>query len=55
MSSFLRSRLVIHRLLDDLIAVGRALISDPNWVTKVKMAKEQEIVSFDRSHLGKLL
>jgi len=33
----------------DLIAVGRALLSDPDWANKVKEGKEDQIVPFDKS------
>jgi 2,4-dienoyl-CoA reductase-like NADH-dependent reductase (Old Yellow Enzyme family) len=39
----------------DLIAVGRALISDADWVAKVKNSKADDIQAFDRAHLGQLL
>ena len=33
----------------DLIAVGRALLSDPDWANKVQDGKEDQIVPFDKS------
>ena len=33
----------------DLIAVGRALLSDPEWANKVQNDQESEIVPFDKS------
>ena len=33
----------------DLIAVGRALLSDPEWANKVQDNRENEIVPFDKS------
>nr|WP_321456004.1 NADH:flavin oxidoreductase [uncultured Cohaesibacter sp.] len=38
----------------DLIAVGRALISDADWATKVRTNHIDEIVSFERAHLATL-
>jgi 2,4-dienoyl-CoA reductase-like NADH-dependent reductase (Old Yellow Enzyme family) len=38
----------------DLIAVGRALISDASWPTKVRTSRIGEIVSFERPHLATL-
>ena len=38
----------------DLIAVGRALISDPNWVAKVRDNRIDDIISFERAHLATL-
>ncbi|SDH60023.1 2,4-dienoyl-CoA reductase [Vibrio xiamenensis] len=39
----------------DLIAVGRALISDPNWATKVKQQRIDELTQFEVSALGSLV
>jgi 2,4-dienoyl-CoA reductase-like NADH-dependent reductase (Old Yellow Enzyme family) len=39
----------------DLVAVGRALISDPNWVIKVREGRDAELLDFDRAHLGVLV
>ena len=33
----------------DLIAVGRALLSDPEWANKVQNGQEKDIVPFDKS------
>ena len=33
----------------DLIAVGRALLSDPEWANKVKNGQEDQIIPFDKS------
>jgi 2,4-dienoyl-CoA reductase-like NADH-dependent reductase (Old Yellow Enzyme family) len=38
----------------DLIAVGRALLADPNWVLKVKDGRHDELSAFDRSHMAVL-
>jgi 2,4-dienoyl-CoA reductase-like NADH-dependent reductase (Old Yellow Enzyme family) len=35
----------------DLVAVGRALLSDPAWSNKVRAGKEAEIVAFDLKHM----
>ncbi|MFP6583870.1 MAG: NADH:flavin oxidoreductase [Candidatus Hydrogenedentota bacterium] len=35
----------------DLVAVGRALLSDPAWANKVQASKEDEIVAFDLAHM----
>ena len=35
----------------DLIAVGRALITDPNWVSKVRVGDVAGLNGFDQSHL----
>lgn len=39
----------------DLIAVGRALISDANWVTKVKANDRENLKGFDAAALGELV
>ncbi len=36
----------------DLVAVGRALLSDPAWAAKVRDGRENEIVGFEREHLS---
>lgn len=36
----------------DLVAVGRALISDAQWANKVREGREEEIVSFTPAHMG---
>jgi 2,4-dienoyl-CoA reductase-like NADH-dependent reductase (Old Yellow Enzyme family) len=38
----------------DLVAVGRALISDPNWVLKAKGDRLDQFAGFEASHLGVL-
>ena len=38
----------------DLIAVGRALLQDPEWVTKVKDARENELTDYDGKALATL-
>lgn len=35
----------------DLVAVGRALLSDPEWANKVKEGREEEIVTFTREYM----
>ena len=45
---------LIHRLENkefDMVAVGRALLSDPEWVNKVKSGRESEIVAFERKYM----
>ena len=39
----------------DLIAVGRALISDPNWVEKVRTGKLGNLTGFEPSALAELV
>ena len=39
----------------DLIAVGRALLSDPLWVEKVRRGDNDKLMGFDPSDLGKLI
>ncbi|WP_078085349.1 NADH:flavin oxidoreductase [Microbulbifer mangrovi] len=38
----------------DMIAVGRALLQDPNWLQKVKEGREEEIVPFTKEALASL-
>ena len=38
----------------DLVAVGRALIADPEWAIKVQQGREEEILPFRREDLGVL-
>ena len=38
----------------DLVAVGRALLQDPEWVVKVRDGRTEELKSFDRSAMGVL-
>ncbi len=51
----------IHRLVEmmaagefDLIAIGRSLLADPAWATKIRLGLEEEIVPFSRRALGRL-
>lgn len=38
----------------DLVAIGRALLQDPDWVTKVKEGRIDELKDYDAAALGKL-
>lgn len=38
----------------DILAVGRALIGDPEWVEKLKAGREAEAIGYDRAFLEKL-
>jgi 2,4-dienoyl-CoA reductase-like NADH-dependent reductase (Old Yellow Enzyme family) len=38
----------------DLVAVGRALLQDPEWVVKVREGRTAELKSFERSAMGVL-
>jgi 2,4-dienoyl-CoA reductase-like NADH-dependent reductase (Old Yellow Enzyme family) len=38
----------------DMIAVGRALLQDPNWLVKMREGKEEEIAPFTKAALGSL-
>ena len=38
----------------DMVAVGRALLQDPEWVTKVRDGRNDELRSFERSAMGVL-
>ena len=38
----------------DLVAVGRALLQDPEWAIKVRDGREHDIQAFSRSALGSL-
>jgi 2,4-dienoyl-CoA reductase-like NADH-dependent reductase (Old Yellow Enzyme family) len=38
----------------DLVAVGRALLADPNWVTKVRAGRTGELLPFHKELLGTL-
>ena len=38
----------------DLVAVGRALLQDPEWAIKVRDGREDDIQAFSRSALGSL-
>jgi len=35
----------------DLIALGRALLSDPDWVNKVQDGRQEDIIAFDKSYI----
>ena len=39
----------------DLVAVGRALIVDPDWALKVRDGRNDELRDFDRAALGELV
>jgi 2,4-dienoyl-CoA reductase-like NADH-dependent reductase (Old Yellow Enzyme family) len=39
----------------DMVAVGRALLSDPDWANKIKAGHVAEVVPFKREHLSKLI
>lgn len=39
----------------DLVAVGRALLSDPAWADKVRAGREDEIVEFSPKHMETLV
>ena len=34
----------------DMVAVGRALLSDPEWVNKVKEGRYDEVIPFSKKH-----
>jgi len=38
----------------DLVAIGRALLVDPNWVQKIRDNKTEELAPFNKAALGKL-
>lgn len=38
----------------DLVAVGRALLTDPQWVQKIRTGKTSELRGFDKEDLGRL-
>ena len=38
----------------DLVAVGRALLSDPAWADKVRAGHENDIVVFSQEHIAEL-
>ena len=49
---------LVHRMEReefDLIAVGRALLNDPHWVTKVRAGDTQELRDFSPAALGELV
>ncbi len=39
----------------DLIAVGRALLRDPNWAAKIHQGRESELIGFEPSAFGELV
>ena len=39
----------------DLVALGRALLTDPNWADKVRQARLQDLRGFDLASLGSLV
>jgi 2,4-dienoyl-CoA reductase-like NADH-dependent reductase (Old Yellow Enzyme family) len=39
----------------DLVAVGRPLLADPNWVSKIKEGKTSELKGFSKEALAELL
>ena len=45
---------MIERSEFDLIAVGRALLQDPDWVKKVRDGRDDELMTFTKEALGKL-
>jgi len=38
----------------DMIAVGRAILQDPHWVTKIREGRQDELMAFERSALETL-
>ena len=38
----------------DLVAVGRPILADPNWVSKIKAGKTEELREFTKEALGEL-
>ncbi|MFP3886091.1 12-oxophytodienoate reductase, partial [Priestia filamentosa] len=38
----------------DLVAVGRALLSDPNWVNKIREGRTEELIPFTREAIETL-
>jgi 2,4-dienoyl-CoA reductase-like NADH-dependent reductase (Old Yellow Enzyme family) len=48
----------LERMLDrgdfDLVAVGRALLQDPEWVVKIRDGRHDELSAFDRSAMATL-
>ncbi|MEM9899440.1 MAG: 12-oxophytodienoate reductase, partial [Pseudomonadota bacterium] len=38
----------------DLIAVGRALLQDPEWAIKVKEGRDDDLMTFTKEALGTL-
>ena len=48
----------LHEMIDrgdfDLIAIGRALLQDPEWVLKVKEGRMDELKNYDGKALATL-
>ena len=48
----------LEQMLDrgdfDLVAVGRALLQDPEWVVKVREGRREELMAYDRAALATL-
>ena len=38
----------------DLVAVGRALLQDPDWVVKIRDGRTADLANYDSSALGVL-
>lgn len=38
----------------DMVAVGRALLQDPEWVVKIRDGRQDELSAYDVSALAKL-
>ena len=38
----------------DVLAVGRALLADPDWLQKVRSGQEQACIGYNKSHLDRL-
>jgi len=38
----------------DLVAVGRALLQDPEWVVKIRDGRQSELQAYDRTALATL-
>ena len=48
---------LIQRMADeefDLVAVGRALLQDPEWAVKVKQGRLDEMEEYNRASISKL-
>jgi 2,4-dienoyl-CoA reductase-like NADH-dependent reductase (Old Yellow Enzyme family) len=41
--------------LFDLVAVGRALLADPNWTNKLKDGRIADLIAFDAKALDELV
>jgi 2,4-dienoyl-CoA reductase-like NADH-dependent reductase (Old Yellow Enzyme family) len=49
---------LVRRMNDgefDLVAVGRALLTDPQWPIKVREGRLNELKPFEKSHLASLV